>query len=98
MLITVLIMQCLEELLEGKIAQLDLISKTKKNEFFLSFARGREPPDAMSLYSCRNEPPLYRQHSFLNSTWFLRSKEMFAFFSSKYKKGLSKISSLDQLL
>ena len=32
MLITVLIMQCLEELLEGKISQLDLISKTKKNE------------------------------------------------------------------
>ena len=25
-------MQCLEELLEGKISQLDLISKTKKNE------------------------------------------------------------------
>ena len=37
-------MQCLEELLEGKIAQLDLINKTKKNEiFFYHLQEGGNP-------------------------------------------------------
>ena len=37
-------MQCLEELLEGKIAQLDLISKTKKNEFFFIICKREGTP------------------------------------------------------
>ena len=36
-------MQCLEELLDGKIAQLDLISKTKKNEKFYHLQEGGNP-------------------------------------------------------